>query len=528
MNGESDAREVNKKRGYEQDGNGMDGVAADKKNMSYNSTELRPGMISLIKIFGLIIFLELITLWFMLFAGFEVKIYYAAILLVPVIVLILPLVPAIGFAAMVATTALDYFGVITQDTSGVYTTKLTYFHIVMAVTLVSAFFNMIIRKKNTIPRLSIWAPLIAFLLMYTVSITRTHPRMINDAFITLVRVTALSSIVLALVLSLNRKWKLGIVVGAMIIMPLVVAVVTLYQLLFQGTLFAPIIIKMATALGLPVFRATGTFTNPNSMACFIMTGAVLGFALMFHKNFSFLLKVLIFLSIIVINLGLLGSFSRGGWVSAIAALSIIIVFHKKWSYLWYFGIILVVCLFIVSLKMPRLWEVVFERFGTIFNSVEDASSMGRIALIKTSIGMWMDYPIFGVGLRSFPAYFADYVDPSMPKVLSSYLSEAHTIQFEILAEFGIVGITITSWLFFTVLFEGCRTIRTMRNNLLRCLQIGLTALLVGDIVNFTFATDITNNMFWMTVGLIYVVPLIDREEKAPSRWVRKQERSVYC
>jgi O-antigen ligase len=336
--------------------------------------------------------------------------------------------------------------------------------------------------------------------------------MINDAYFTFVRVLALSTIILALVMGLNRKWKIITVIVMMVVTPLVVAAITLYQLLFQGTLFSTVVVRMATALGLPVFRATGTFGNPNVLACFLMVGAVIGFALLFHKKNPLILQVLILLAVLGINSGLLGSFSRGGWLSTFAAVSIIVALHKRWSFFAYFGIFMVVCMIVISIQVPRLWEVVFERFGTIFNSEQDASSMGRIALIKSGIWMWMDYPILGVGLRSFPAYFADYIDPSMPKVLALFLQEAHTIQFEILAEFGLVGITIGSWLFFTVLFEGLRTIKTIRNDLYRCLQIGLTALYVGFMVNFTFATDIMNNLFWITVGLIYVIPLVDREE----------------
>jgi O-antigen ligase len=236
---------------------------------------------------------------------------------------------------------------------------------------------------------------------------------------------------------------------------------------------------------------------------------VLSFALRFSKDLSPVIRMVIFAGMIATFLGLISSFSRGGWVSTLVAATLIVIFQKKWSYFGYFGLFVLLCVFIISIKVPRLWEVVFERFGTIFTSNEDASSMGRIALIKSSIWMWMDHPIFGIGLRGFPVMFPDYIDPSMPHVLSQ-IREAHTIETEILAEFGLIGIFVCTWLFMTIFFHGIRSIRKLKSDTFRCIQIGLVSLIVGFLVNFTFATDITNNMFWMSIGLIYAIPLVDR------------------
>ncbi len=74
---------------------------------------------------------------------------------------------------------------------------------------------------------------------------------------------------------MNKPWKVLFVTGAMIAAPLAVAVITLYQLYTEGTFFAPIVIKVANAIGLPVFRSTGTFRNPNNLACYLMIGVTL-------------------------------------------------------------------------------------------------------------------------------------------------------------------------------------------------------------------------------------------------------------
>lgn len=482
--------------------------------IDYNSgmMNIRPvarmGLISPMKTLFILIALELLTMWFFLFTEPVSIIYYVAIMLVPVFIILIPVEPTIGLAAMVITTGMDYFGSVSSGPSNYGT--FTYFHLAMILTFISTGLNIMARRKFTLPSLSIFPPLICFLLMYVISFTRTPSSAAADALFTIARILMLSTLIFVAVTVIDTRQKLYALIGVIILTTVVLSSMTLYQMFNEGTFFAPIVIKMANTIGLPVFRASATFMNPNSLACFLMVGAAIAFAAMFIKENPFYLKVIIFLSVLVINLGLIASFSRGGWVSTFFAFSLIVIFHRKWSYFWYLGLFLFFCLIIISIKVPRLWEVVFERFGSIFNAQEDASSSGRLALIKTGIWMWMDHPIFGVGLRAFPALYDQYLDPSMPQVLS-HVHEAHTIQAEILAEFGLIGLSVASWLCFTVVFEGIRTINRMQSNVLRCLQIGFVSLFAGYIMNFTFATDITNNIFWLTVGLIYTVPQLDNQ-----------------
>lgn len=463
-------------------------------------------LINMRRIFWMLVIFELICMSFLLFGGYETKIWFAGILLVPVFVVFIPLEPAVGLAIMIIVTGLDFMGVIAKDTSAMYY-RLTYFHLAIFVTFISSFTNTILQKRITIPSLSVWSPLLLFMVMYAVSLTRT-PNM-EDALFTFIRVGMLSLTILMIVLSVQSRWKVHFLVWVIILATFVISGVSLYQMFHEGTFFAPVVIKVANALGLPVFRSTATFMNPNSLACFLMTGVVMSFSLLFIKKCPKVLRLLIIIAVVTTTLGLIVSFSRGGWLSTFAALVLVVALHRKWSFFGYFAIFLLLCVVVITIKVPNLWDVVLERFGTIFNADQDASSTARIALIKTSIRMWMDYPLFGVGLRGFPTYFSTYIDPSMPHVLSE-LREAHTIQTEILAEFGLIGIVISTWLFMSVLLEGIRQIGALRNNALRCMEIGFLSLFVGFIVNFTFATDITNNMFWMTVGFIYAVPIADR------------------
>ena len=123
--------------------------------------------------------------------------------------------------------------------------------------------------------------------------------------------------------------------------------------------------------------------------------------------------------------------------------------------------------------------------------------------------MWQDSPLLGVGMGGFAYNAHNYLDPNMPHEFI-WLRDAHTIQAKILAEQGIVGFAIAVWLFLKILFFGIKSIDVFNDQFLKNAQIGLVSLFVGFIVNFTFASDQFNNMFWLSIGLLYVLPIIDK------------------
>ncbi len=460
-------------------------------------------------LFMLVIFeaLTLGVVWYIDYAyNINFLYYYIGIIIVPMLMVIIPIEPTFGIVILVATTGLDILGIITKTTAADSEYRLTYFHLALLIVLISTLLNLILRRKTKIPSINLWPPLIAFTVIYAISLIYT-PDFFAGAY-QFIRYFVLSLICLIVLVSVDTRFKLSVVVWTMILTPVAISILTMYQFYTQGSIFAPIVIKVATVIGIPMFRSTGTFSSPNKLACFLMLGVVIPFGILFLKKINPYTKLLLILSMIISGIGLAASFSRGGWISTLSAIIVIIYFHRKWSYLWYFLGFTVFGIVVVSIQFPEVWEVVFDRFGSIFNPTVDASSSARISLMKSSIWMWQDNPILGVGLRGFPVHYYDYIDPGMPHVLAD-VKEAHTIQTEILAEQGLVGFIIAVWLFLTVFAHGFSTVKTIKNFYLKNIQIINMGLFIGFISNFTFSSDLTNNSFWIIIGLIYSVPLIE-------------------
>ncbi|MBN1294030.1 MAG: O-antigen ligase family protein [Candidatus Latescibacteria bacterium] len=468
-------------------------------------SELDRGGLSIKKLLFILVVFELVTMAVFLYGDKIAWAYFAGILLTPVFLLCIPIEPVVGILVMIFTTGIDFIGVITE-TSEDAVFKLTYFHLATVLTTVSIFLNLLLKGKLNIPNISLWPPVLASIVI--IAISTIYSPVFDAGFLELARTLFMVMITLMILIIINKKWRAQIVIWTLIVIPFAISIVSIYQLLNEGSILTPIVRKVATEIGMPVFRSSGTFSNPNALGCFLMVGIVIAVSLMFIEKQSILAKLILMVSIAVSGIGLLITFSRGSWLSTAAGIFFIVLLHRKWSYITYFSIVIIALVVVLAITQPVVVDAVLSRFTTIFDPASDSSSSSRLSLIKSGIWMWQDHPFLGVGAGGFSYYCYDYMDPNMPYQMK-WIKEAHTIQAKILAEQGIIGITVASWLFITVLFHGLFSITKIKDTFFKNVQIGFASLFIGFIVNFTFGSDQFNNMFWMITGLIYSIPLVD-------------------
>ncbi len=429
--------------------------------------------------------------------------YFIAVIAAPFLVVALPIEPVMGIMFMVVATGFDFLATIERGVGGVVQYNLTYFQIALIVTFMSLLLNLILRKKITIPSMNLWFPLITLYIIFAVSLMYTPS--FKEGIIYFIRALAMSLIVIVVMLSMNSKRKIDIVLWTMILVTTAIGTLTIYQIITGGAVFSSNVVKMATSVGLAVYRATGTFNNPNDLGVFLMAGIVVTYGLLFTDK-PWPLRIMIIVLMGVMCGGILLSFSRAAWLATLTGFMLITAFQKKWSFYWIFLAVIALSIIFITVYQPLIWDAVMGRFTSIFNPAEDDSSSARISLIRSGIWMWQDHPLFGVGLRGFPQLYYQYLDPQMPLI---QVIEAHTLQILLLAEEGLIGFTIATWLFATIFFHGFVTGKSLRTPFLRHIQFTMTALFFSYLVYFTFAADMLNNIFWMVVGLIYAIPVLD-------------------
>jgi O-antigen ligase len=230
------------------------------------------------------------------------------------------------------------------------------------------------------------------------------------------------------------------------------------------------------------------------------------------------------------------SFSRGVWVSFIAAVGFLIlqrstgIQHKR--ILIAFGAL---AFFTILLSMPHISDLVMSRARTII-SFGYGANKERILRWGTAFMMFSRHPIIGSGYGSFAF---SYVND--PAIVGTYLSQfgmgAHSEYLQVLAETGLIGFSAWMWIIISFFLYGFRLLnRTARepesrkarqpesqiagepegrpsgspafrlSSFYRSLVMGIMAaefsLLVHFLVNNLVQSDIVGVPFWLLIGLL--------------------------
>lgn len=154
-----------------------------------------------------------------------------------------------------------------------------------------------------------------------------------------------------------------------------------------------------------------------------------------------LTNILLVLYSLILGLNLLFTQTRGAWLAFILSFTAITLIKNR----KYFVYLLIILVFIVSLSSFIVSDVYINRFLSIFDVQNNRSNITRLNLWKSSILIFKDHFINGVGLDSFEEVINKdkyLVEPVMTK------TSAHSNYFQLLAETGILGISTFLLLYF--------------------------------------------------------------------------------
>jgi putative inorganic carbon (HCO3(-)) transporter len=237
-------------------------------------------------------------------------------------------------------------------------------------------------------------------------------------------------------------------------------------------------------------RALSFFAHPNDYALFI--APLLAFLLpdVFAriKNFRLPANSAVIFAWIAGAIGLLFSFSRGGWLGLVAALAMFVLVsgNKKTAQTVATAVVIVA---IVIALVPNL------RYRVILPFYGERSSVARLALWRTGWHMVQDNPALGKGLLGADHNWARYaVDPPL-----GHYPFPHNIFLDFWIDTGLLGLISFIALAVYGLWHGWKH----RANMYAFgLMLFLVALLVhGQIDNPYFKNDLAL-AFWLVWAMI--------------------------
>ena len=174
--------------------------------------------------------------------------------------------------------------------------------------------------------------------------------------------------------------------------------------------------------------------NRNGFA--ITLASLVPFAYVFlRERKPILIKGLLAFSLFFFIVGIILTYSRGGFLALCIALASLILYDRSKARPIFLVLIL------SALIIPRLSEKYFNRISTIINYHQEASAMIRVATNKAALNMVKRHPLFGVGAGNFPYTFFDYTPDDLKKWVEPGIN-SHNLTLQVASETGIIGLVI--------------------------------------------------------------------------------------
>ena len=245
-------------------------------------------------------------------------------------------------------------------------------------------------------------------------------------------------------------------------------------------------IANASIYGELILRSYGTFSHPNVLAGYLLIGIILTILYIRADPLIKEKKVFFIVTIFISSIALFTTLSRAAiFLWFISLISMLIVnrirrTRKSGIIIWLIAAGILIFMFSTTLR-GRISENIFT----------GESLQGRRDLIVSTLAIWQDHPLFGVGLNNFliqlPVYHSE-------KSFIFYLQPVHNIFLLTLVEGGLV-------VFFFLIFFFWKTYRICRRH--HSLLLFSMICILGSIDHYLFTLQQGQLLTAFVFGLLY-------------------------
>nr|WP_318730185.1 IctB family putative bicarbonate transporter [Roseofilum sp. Guam] len=259
-----------------------------------------------------------------------------------------------------------------------------------------------------------------------------------------------------------------------------------------------------------VTRVYSYLGNPNLLAGYLLPAVIWGLAAVWIWNGIFP-KMLAIVTFAVNSACLVLTYSRGGWIGFVVALTAFGLLAVYWwsarlSPFWQkfalpltFGVL--VALFAIAvLFVPP----VRDRVSSIFAGRSDSSNNFRINVWMGAVRMIQAYPIIGIGPgnSAFNKIYPLFMTPKY-SALSAY-----SVLLETAVETGLIGLSIFLWFLAVTFHQGWKNLERLRDRasteawwLMGALAIAIGMMAHGAVDTVWYRPQV-NTLWWFAVAII--------------------------
>ena len=241
--------------------------------------------------------------------------------------------------------------------------------------------------------------------------------------------------------------------------------------------------------------------DPNFFAAMLFLSGTTLATIVHSQKMTLNVRVISLIGFGIVSAGIISTFSRSAWVSFFIALMVIIWLTKNYRYITAAVVVAPVLLLFVSSDITVLLENVMDRFSSIFEGSNDASSNMRIILGIAGLEMFFDSYGLGVGFGGFPEVFKR----ANEVYGMTGVNQPHNITYQVLAEMGIAGILVFGVIILKLLSIGYNNVKLSKAfaEWDKVIAIALFSAFIGYLVFHQFIPRFfTNTTLMVTIGLM--------------------------
>jgi len=356
-----------------------------------------------------------------------------------------------------------------------------------------------------LPASPLYLPLALLLGLYLLSLSNTED--IKGALDEVARLSLHLAFFLLILLHVRDRHSLRWVILALIISGLAVALIGIFEQITDTYLWNE---EALRRLGV---RRNATFVNSNYYARFLVITMVMATALFFHEKSR--LRYLLLAAFAFAALALPFTSSRSNWVAAATLLPLLVLVlpikpRLRLRLLAIGAVSGIALIGIVAAREPAL----ADRLQSLTSARQSLDE--RSFQIRAGWQMFLDHPLFGVGLASYDdellGPYIRFAPPGFARASDGTAILSHTSVITVMSELGMAGLTVLALLLCRFARGSWRLYREASVED-RALVAGLVGAFLVILLHSNFGAHFfTEPYLWLMLGLMTSLAAIRQRE----------------
>jgi len=260
-------------------------------------------------------------------------------------------------------------------------------------------------------------------------------------------------------------------------------------------------------------------------------GAIIAMFLPVFTGFAFSwktkkksLRLISFIVLGILLIGIIFSYSRAAWVSVAAALGVYLMIRFRIRYYWLLFALVIATGIFFTFQYQFLDKLeknkqdsstdFAEHVQSISNISSDASNLERLNRWSAALRLFRERPFFGWGPGTYQFVYAPYQRAQDKTIISTDygdMGNAHSEYIGPLSESGVFGMLTFLGIVVTVIMTGIRVYNRTKNKEVKLLSLtimlGLVTYYVHGIMNNFLDTDKASVPFWGFTAILVAMDL---------------------